>query len=150
MKIKETIWAISFTTVLLLTTGCAQKHYAESVPKIDAAKLPVILQGQGEYKPYGKSILFIPAGKKIPVKVSVKGDIFTQDVNQTLYIKLKEDTYVWANFIDARYRKYPVWISHDKIHWKKYKDLYTGMYSAGASIGKDGAYIHMYLVATEK
>ncbi len=147
---QKTICAISFTTVLLLTTGCAQKHYVESVPKIDPAKLPVVLQGQGEYKPYGKSILFIPAGTKVPVKVSIKGDIFTQDLNQTLHIKLKNNTYVYANFVDERYRKYPVWISHDKIHWKKYKDVYTGTYSVGASIGNDGAYIHMYLIATEK
>ncbi len=67
-------------------------------------RLPVVRFGDAV--PAGEFILHFPAGQPIPVSVAVGGNLFTQDVNNSFSVALKQDVYA-----------YKEWASLDRVNW---------------------------------
>lgn len=85
---------------LLATSACATPP-----SPAELATLPVVTFG--ETAPSGSDfILYFPAGKDIPTKVEISGDLFQQPAHQVLTVKLKRDIY-----------SYKDWMSYDNQHW---------------------------------
>ena len=89
-------------------SGCAtlQKPSQEMF-----TNLPIITFGESVPSD-GKFILHFPAGKPIPTKVSIIGNLFEQTAEEVLYVTLRDEIYTHKD-----------WISFDRNTWLKGKDV---------------------------
>ena len=108
MKSSQIVFVTVGVALISFFAGCAslQKPSQETF-----ATLSVVTYG--ELTPKDKDyILYFPAGKPIPTKVSVKGTVFDQEAEETLEVTLKKDIYTHKN-----------WASFDKVNWVEGDDL---------------------------
>lgn len=95
-------------TLLAGLNGCAVFH-PTPCPE-DLARLPVV--EFSKMPPPGDFILKLPAGKAIPVRVTVKGSLLTESVDQTLNTTIVRDLYLHKE-----------WASWDGQDWHSATDL---------------------------
>lgn len=89
--------------VAVIFSGCASMFVPDSE---ELGKLQIVKMG--DKKPQGNEyILHIPAGAKIPVHFSIKGDLISSPVDNKQVTKLNKDLYV-----------YKYWASLDGKNWK--------------------------------
>jgi hypothetical protein len=99
---------LSLITLLASLNGCAFFH-APPCPE-DMALLPVV-----EFPntpPAGDFILKLPSGKPIPLTVSVRGSLLTQEVAHTLESTISRDLFLHKE-----------WASWDGKNWQAAADL---------------------------
>ncbi len=73
----------------------------------DLQRPPVVEVGQGSSTDNAiTSILHIPAGQPVPLKLAIKGSVFIQPVTQDLTLRFRHD--LWL---------YQKWISFDGQNW---------------------------------
>ena len=101
---------------MLSFSACATKPEGLST-------MPVVAQGNPSDISLTKRITLVKAGTSIPVNASVTGDVFTKDINKTIYTVLKDDTYFYSTFSDSDAR---LWISYDLQHWVTLQDAFGG------------------------
>lgn len=96
--------------------GCASWQ----TPSADLAKqVPVIEIGNN--KPEGNEyILFVPAGKDVPVKMTVGGSFLSQEGYAETSVKFRQDLYL-----------YKYWSSFDGKTWERSHGLFETLLSAG-------------------
>lgn len=84
--------------------GCAslQKPTAESLGAIPMVQFGETVPASGDF------ILYFPAGKLIPVVVTIKGSVFSQEAENTLNVTLKRDIYAYKR-----------WVSFDRKTWQR-------------------------------
>lgn len=88
--------------VLVALSGCATGQ-APSAQKL--RELPLV--EFGDKAPDDKEfVLHFAAGKPIPTSVAIKGNIFSQEAEDQLNVKLRHDIYVYRD-----------WISFDRVNW---------------------------------
>lgn len=98
----QRVRALQITLCMMLLTGCAAMH---SPPDDLLKRVPVVEIGQPE--PADKHyVLFIRAGKPVPVHLTVKGPLFLQPGLATAQIQLSQSLYI-----------YKEWSSLDGINW---------------------------------
>ena len=104
---RKLFWLIIIIAVSAFS-GCAtlQKPSQELF-----TSFPIITFGES-VPPDGKFILYFPAGKPIPTKVSIIGNIFEQTAEEILYVTLHDDIYTHKD-----------WISFDCKTWLIGKDV---------------------------
>ncbi|ABM37498.1 hypothetical protein [Polaromonas naphthalenivorans] len=109
----------SIALTLLLAAGLSAcsglQRITGSLPQasvLDA--LPVIKLGQP--KPaQGDYIVYLPASEPVTAIAKVQGTLFEKADSKELQVKLKQDMYLYKN-----------WVSADKRHWVKDTDAVTG------------------------
>jgi hypothetical protein len=95
-------WSIHLTLSVLLLGGCATM---QGPPDDLLKRVPVVEVGQAE--PADKHyILFIRAGKPVPIHLTVKGPLFAQPGQATTQVQLSQSLYI-----------YKEWSSLDGINW---------------------------------
>lgn len=100
MNLRNTILSLS---IAIIFSGCASMFVPDSE---ELGKLKIVKMGSK--KPQGNEyILHIPAGAKIPVHFSIKGDLISSPVDNKQVTKLNKDLYV-----------YKYWASLDGKSWK--------------------------------
>ncbi len=105
MKIRNVILAV---LAMVLFSGCASMFVPDSdlINKLQIVKM-------GSKKPDGNEyILHIPAGRKIPVNFSVKGNIISVPINNKSVTQLNQELYI-----------YKYWASLDGKNWQPTGDL---------------------------
>ena len=105
MKIRN---VILITLAMVLFSGCASMFVPDSdlINKLQIVKM-------GSKKPAGEEyILHIPAGTKIPVNFSVKGNIISVPINNKSVTQLNQELYI-----------YKYWASLDGKNWQPTGDL---------------------------
>ena len=115
---------ILFSLSFILLTGCSSMF----VPGNDElSQLPVVKMGS--LKPAGNEyILHIPAGTKIPVNLSIDGNLISGKVDNNSSTRLNKELYV-----------YKYWASLDGKKWQPTRDLVHMPISIG--VGPDGGQI---------
>lgn len=99
------IRSFSVLFAILSMSACAIAPSAS-----ETASLPVVVfPGQ---PPKGDFVLKFPAGKTIPINVSIEGTALANDARQTLNVTLPHDLYVHRR-----------WVSGDGRHWKSAGDV---------------------------
>ncbi len=99
MKIHVSMIGIA---AFIALSGCASWQ-APSAQTL--SELPVI--EFGDKVPTDKEfVLHFIAGKPIPTAVAIKGNIFSQEAEDQLNVKLRRDIYVYRD-----------WISFDRVNW---------------------------------
>jgi hypothetical protein len=115
------------TTTLLclaaLLAGCTMLPAPDS-SLID--RKPVAQLGDAKPAKPDDYILRIPAGKPVPVRLSLSGGLFEDNENIESEIRLAHDLYL-----------YKYWASHDGRAWKKWNELVGVQVSSG--VGTEGA-----------
>jgi hypothetical protein len=76
--------------------------------------LPVIKLGQAK-PPQGDYIVYLPANEPVTATTKVQGNLFENSNSKDLQVKLKQDLYLYKN-----------WVSFDKRKWAKDTDAVTG------------------------
>ncbi len=87
---------------LMTLSGCAswQAPSAQTLSGLSVIEF-------GDKVPTDKEfILHFTAGKPIPTSVAIKGNIFSQEAEDQLNVKLRRDIYVYRD-----------WISFDRVNW---------------------------------
>ena len=90
--------------------------------------------------------MLIKAGTSIPVNVTVAGDVFTKDINKTIFTTLKNDTYFYSAFKDDT----SFWISYDREHWVTIQDAFGGGISLDYTITPKETAINLGFEANKK
>jgi hypothetical protein len=91
----------------LLLTGCAST--APTTDKLVGVKTITF----GDSAPKDEDfILYFPAGKPIPTRVVIDGNLLEQPAKDELIVQLKKDIYA-----------YKQWISYDGKHWQHGRDV---------------------------
>jgi len=91
-------------TLCALLTGCAGM---QSPPDDLLKRVPVVEIGQPE--PVDKHyVLFIRAGKPVPIHLTVKGPLFVQPGQATTQVQLSQSLYI-----------YKEWSSLDGLNWTR-------------------------------
>lgn len=99
MKISVSMIGIAVFSVL---SGCANWQ-APSAQTL--SELPIVEFGE-KLPPNKEFVLYFAAGKPIPTSVAIKGNIFSQEAQDQLNVKLRRDIYVYRG-----------WISFDRVNW---------------------------------
>ena len=113
----RTFASIALTLVLAagLSACSGLQRSMSSLPEasvLDA--LPVIRLGQP--KPaQGDYIVYLPASEPVSATTRVQGSLFEKSESKELQVKLKQDIYLYKN-----------WVSADKRQWVKDTDAITG------------------------
>ncbi len=125
---------------MLSFSACASK------PK-GLSTMPIVVQGDHSDVSLNKRITLVKAGTAIPVNVTLKGDVFTKDINQTIFTALKKDTYFYSAFkgSDAN-----LWISYDRQHWVTLQDAFGGAISLDYTISPNETIIRLGLKVDKK
>jgi hypothetical protein len=99
---------VSLTIATLVGLGgCAslQRPTTESLSAIPVVQFGETVPANGDF------ILYFPAGKLIPVVVTIKGSALSQEAENTLNVTLKKDIYA-----------YKQWVSFDRNTWQRGND----------------------------
>jgi hypothetical protein len=110
---------VSIALPLLLAVGLSAcsglQRTTGSLPEASVLEaLPVIKLGQP--KPaQGEYIVYLPASEPVSVSTKVQGSLFEKSESKELQVKLKQDLYLYKN-----------WVSADKRQWVKDTDAITG------------------------
>jgi len=102
--------------VMVGVAGCAslQNPSPDLITKIPIVEI-------GKEKPQGNEyILFVPAGKDVPIKLSVGGSFLSEEGFAETRVKLRQDLYL-----------YKYWSSFDGKNWKRSHRVFDTILSAG-------------------
>ncbi len=96
--------------------GCASLQ----TPSSDLiTKIPIVEIGK-EKPQSNEYILFVPAGKDVPIKLSVGGSFLSEEGFAETKVKLRQDLYL-----------YKYWSSFDGRNWKRSHRVFDAVFSAG-------------------
>jgi len=99
----------SLCLLALVISGCAS---LSAPPAEMLAQLPVV-----EFPappPAGDFVYKLPAGKPIPTRMAIEGDLLSSPVEQVLTTTLKQDLYIHKR-----------WVSEDGTHWRRASEVVT-------------------------
>ncbi len=108
--------AVLLALVIALQAGCSHvlKPSSESF-----AEMKVVQFGE-EVPEEEEFVLFFPKGEPIPLRVLIRGDLFSEGADKTVYARLDRDVYAYKR-----------WISFDKETWQDGDELVDSQLEIG-------------------
>jgi hypothetical protein len=100
----------------IVAAGCASLQ----TPSADLLiRVPVVEIGHA--KPQNDQyILFVPAGREVPVKLTIAGSFLAESASAETKVKLRQDLYL-----------YKYWLSFDGKRWERSQRVFGAAVSAG-------------------
>jgi len=145
MIMKKVLSTIGLGLTIMSFTACATKPEGLS-------KMPVVVQGKTSKTPLTKRITLVPAGTSIPVNITIKGDVFTEDVKKIIPVVLKNNTYFYSSLKDIQtanaYEKFLV--SYDKKRWVTLDEAFSGQLQFAVEITDEKSAINLSFQANQK
>ncbi|HEY5682167.1 MAG TPA: hypothetical protein VIR61_00640 [Sulfuricaulis sp.] len=98
---KNLLFSLAMTILPGITSCTIQEK-----PTYDTFNIVPVIEFGNDVPAKGEFILYFPAGKPIPVVASIKGNALSQEAENTLIFKLKNDIYAYRD-----------WVSFDRKTW---------------------------------